>query len=101
MTLLLNASEAINGRGTITVTTFADGDLIHVSVADTGLGIPPERLEHLFEIGFSQKGGQMRMHTGLANVYAIVQKHRGRIEVRSDVGKGTTFEITLPVKQTT
>jgi signal transduction histidine kinase len=99
MTLLLNASESIEGRGTIIITTGADADRVRISTADSGRGMPPERLEHVFDIGFSQKGIQMRMHTGLANVYSIVKKHRGQIEVKSELNKGTTFEITLPVKQ--
>jgi signal transduction histidine kinase len=99
MTLLLNACESIEGQGTIVITTRADADRVWISTMDTGRGIPPGMLENIFDIGFSQKGNQMRMHTGLANVYSIVKKHKGDIEVTSELNKGTTFEITLPVKQ--
>jgi len=99
MTLLMNAGEAIEGRGAITIKTSVDDGKVRISTSDTGRGIPPDRLEHVFEIGFSQKGAQMRMHVGLANVHAIVEKHRGHIEARSELNEGTTFVITLPVIQ--
>jgi signal transduction histidine kinase len=96
MTLLVNASESIENKGIITIATSADPECIHVDISDTGRGIPSERLGNIFEVGFSQKGSRMRMQAGLANCYAIVQKHRGDIRVESEVGKGTTFRTTLP-----
>ena len=100
MTLLLNASEAIEGEGTITVETATHNGEVSVTTADTGKGIPPDELEKIFDIGISQKGPQLRMHAGLANSYAIVERHRGNIKVESELGKGTTFRIRLPVRQT-
>jgi signal transduction histidine kinase len=97
MTLLANASEAIESDGTITITTEKGNDCIRILISDNGGGIPPERLERIFEIGFSRKGNQMRMQTGLANVYGIVKKHNGQVEVRSEPNRGTTFDISLPV----
>ncbi len=100
MTLLLSASEAIEGEGTITVETATHNGEVSVTTADTGKGIPPDELEKIFDIGISQKGPQLRMHAGLANSYAIVERHRGNIKVESELGKGTTFRIRLPVRQT-
>jgi signal transduction histidine kinase len=97
MTLLVNAREAIEGDGTITITTENGDGGVRISISDDGGGIDPERLERIFEIGFSRKGNRMRMHTGLANVYGIVKKHNGHIDVRSEPTRGTTFAITLPV----
>jgi signal transduction histidine kinase len=99
MTLLVNAGEAIEGRGTITVTTDTDPDCVRIRVSDTGRGIPAEELDGLFEIGFSQKGSQMRLHTGLSNVHSIIERHGGRINVTSEVDRGTCFEIVLPKTQ--
>jgi signal transduction histidine kinase len=99
MTLLLNASEAIEGKGTITIETSAENGHVSVTTADTGKGMAPEVLEKIFDIGFSQKGPRVRMHASLANTYAIVQRHKGDIEVASELGKGTTFKIRLPVRQ--
>lgn len=99
MTLLLNASEAIEGKGTITISTSAHNGTVSVTTSDTGKGIPPDALERIFDIGFSYKGPQVRMRVSLANSYAIVQRHGGDIEVQSELGKGTTFKINLPTKQ--
>ena len=99
MTLLLNASEAIEGEGTITVETSTHNGEVSVTTADTGKGIPPSELEKIFDIGISQKGPQLRMHAGLANSYAIVRRHHGDIKVESELGKGTTFRIRLPLRQ--
>jgi signal transduction histidine kinase len=99
MTLLLNAGEAIENKGAIKITTSAENGHIHITTSDTGRGIPADSLDKIFEIGFSQKGTRIRMRAGLANSYAIVQQHNGDIRVESKVGKGTTFKISLPVRQ--
>jgi signal transduction histidine kinase len=99
MALFLNASEAIEGKGTITITTTAHNGTVSVTTSDTGKGIPPDALDRIFDIGFSHKGPQVRMRASLANSYAIVQRHGGEIKVKSELGKGTTFQINLPTKQ--
>jgi signal transduction histidine kinase len=99
MTLLVNAVESIEGRGTLTVKTWADGGEVFVRIGDTGRGIPEDRLGKLFEVGFSEKGSRVRMHVGLSNVHTIVQRHGGAVTVESEVGKGTAFTIRLPREQ--
>ena len=99
MTLFLNAGEAIEGEGVITIATRAENGHVFVTTSDTGHGIPEDRLAKIFEVGFVEKGSRMRLHVGLANVQAVVQKHRGEIKVSSELEKGTTFEILLPVRQ--
>ncbi len=96
MTILVNAVESIDGPGVVTVKTWADDGEVSVRIADTGRGIPRDRLDKIFEVGFSEKHSRMRMHVGLSNVHTIVQRHGGSISVESEVGKGTAFTIRLP-----
>jgi AhpD family alkylhydroperoxidase len=98
MNLLTNAAEAIRDEGTITLRTFErDGD-VHVQVMDTGVGISPRRLDRLFDPGFAKKGLRIKAGLGLFTSFNIVQKHNGRIEVESEVGKGSTFTVVLPIQ---
>jgi signal transduction histidine kinase len=99
MTLLVNASDAIDGEGSITIKTSAGDDDVYIEISDTGRGIPAEKLANPFEIAFSQKDSRMRMRVGLSNTYNIIKKHGGDIKVASQVGEGTTFHIRLPIRQ--
>jgi len=97
LNLIVNASHAIEGKGEIFIKTYnRDKDVI-VEIRDTGKGIPKEKLGRIFETGFTTKEKGMGM--GLALVSKLVEDHRGKIEVESEIGRGTTFRITLPVKQ--
>jgi signal transduction histidine kinase len=86
--------------GEITIRTEADDQWLTLTVADTGSGIPPDLLKHLFEPGFVTTGTRVRVRSGLYTSYAIVQKHSGDIEVTSTVGQGTTFILKLPIYPT-
>jgi len=97
MTLLRNANEAIEGKGTVTVRTSFNAGHVCVQINDTGRGIPSEQLSRLFDVGFSSNGSRVRMRTGLSNSYAVVQKHKGELQVSSAPGKGTEFRVLLPV----
>lgn len=99
MNLLVNASHAIEERGTITIRTGQQGDEVWVEVADTGKGIAPEHIKKIFDPFFTTKPIGKGTGLGLSLSYGILQKHHGRIEVQSEIGKGTTFRIWLPVKQ--
>lgn len=72
------------------------GDWVQLSVSDNGLGIPPEVMPHLFEPFFTTKGPGKGSGLGLPQVHGIVGQHQGRIEVASEIGKGTTITIYLP-----
>jgi len=98
MGILRNAVEAIEGKGTIRIKTFEAKDGVHVQIGDTGRGIGPEKLKRIFEFDFSGRGSRVKMGAGLATAYQIVQRHGGVIEVKSDVGSGSTFEIILPLR---
>ncbi|MDH4284272.1 MAG: ATP-binding protein, partial [Gallionellaceae bacterium] len=99
MNLLVNATHAIEERGTITIRTGQQGEEVWMEVADTGKGIKPEHLTKIFDPFFTTKPVGKGTGLGLSLSYSIVQKHHGRIEVESEVGKGTTFRVWLPVKQ--
>lgn len=100
MALLINAVEATGEGGRLVVRTEADGaDRVRLSVADTGVGIAPDALPHIFDPFFSTKDETKGVGLGLAVVQGIVQRHEGRIDVDSRPGRGTTFTITLPRQQ--
>ncbi|MEO8122273.1 MAG: ATP-binding protein, partial [Rhodoferax sp.] len=102
MNLLVNASHAIEARGTITLRTGHDDVWVWVEVQDTGRGIKPENLARIFEPFFTTKPVGQGTGLGLSLSYGIVQKHGGRIEVNSELGQGSTFKVILlkkpPVK---
>jgi two-component system NtrC family sensor kinase len=94
--LIVNAVEAMQNGGTLRVDIRGAADTVRVSISDTGPGIPPEAMEHIFEPFFSTKDRQEGVGLGLAVVHGIVQRHGGRIEVESELQRGTTFHMTLP-----
>jgi signal transduction histidine kinase/PAS domain-containing protein len=98
MNLLMNASQAIAEHGEITVRTWHEGGAVHVAITDTGGGIAAENLPRLFEPFFTTKEVGKGTGLGLSIAYDIVTKqHQGEISVRSEVGKGTTFLVSIPV----
>lgn len=99
MNLLMNAAQAIETRGTITIRTGTGDDTVWIEIADTGNGIAPESLSHIFEPFYTTKPVGKGTGLGLFVSYSIVQKHHGRITVESDVGIGTTFRVWLPIRQ--
>jgi signal transduction histidine kinase len=97
MNMLMNAAQAIETHGEITIRTGQLGKEVFISIADTGSGISAENLAHLFEPFFTTKPVGKGTGLGLSIAYGIVQKHHGRIEVQSEVSVGTTFCIWLPI----
>ncbi|MCP4584219.1 MAG: tetratricopeptide repeat protein [candidate division Zixibacteria bacterium] len=98
MNLLTNAAQAIKGKGTITIETSTDNGHLRIRIADTGTGITPQQMVHLFEPGFTRGESRIKAGLGLFASYNIIQKHQGRIEVDSQPGKGSTFTIVLPTQ---
>ena len=96
MNLLLNAAHAIDGRGVITLRTGFDEDSVWVEVEDDGTGISAENLKRIFEPFFTTKPVGKGTGLGLSLAYGIVQRHNGRLEVRSEPGRGSVFRVTLP-----
>ena len=96
--LLNNAADAMADGGAITITTrLSEGRSVEIDIADTGRGIAEEHLGKLFIHFFTTKPIGKGTGLGLSIVYGIIKMHRGQIQVSSQVGKGTTFTVTLPV----
>jgi signal transduction histidine kinase len=101
MNMIINAAEAMEGGGHLRLTTRYDpGNCrIEIEFADTGQGIPEENLEKIFDPFFTTKDARHGTGLGLAISYGIVKEHRGIISVDSEVGRGTTFTVRLPVTE--
>jgi len=97
LNLLVNARQAIKGKGTITISSALKGDRVVVKISDTGEGIPAEKVGRIFDPGYTTKGVGVGTGLGLSICYKIVETHKGHIEVESEVGKGTTFTVSLPI----
>jgi signal transduction histidine kinase len=98
MNILVNASQAIVGSGKIFIKTSYDGEIVTISIKDTGVGMSNEIKQHIFEPFFTTKGVGEGTGLGLPITYGIIEEHDGNIEVYSEPGKGSEFVITLPAK---
>ena len=97
MNLLVNAGDAIEKQGEITIKTWDEDGSIIIAISDTGGGIPQENLNKIFEPFFTTKEVGKGTGLGLSITYEIVQRHNGEITVESEVKKGTTFTIRIPI----
>ena len=97
MNLAKNAMQAMARGGTLTFQTGESGDAVWVSVSDTGGGIPQEMLNRIFEPFYTTK--KKGSGLGLMIVQRIVRAHGGRIELESQVGRGSTFRVWLPLRE--
>lgn len=98
MNVLTNAMQAIPDQGEITITTMAlPGDKVSVSFRDTGMGMNEETIEKIFDPFFTTKDVSRGTGLGMSITYGVVQRHNGDIQVKSKLGQGTEFIITLPV----
>jgi two-component system NtrC family sensor kinase len=97
--IMTNAGEAMEEGGSLTITTEPAADeMVKIAFQDTGCGIPEQNLSKIFTPFFTTKPIGKGTGLGLAIVYGIVKMHRGQIYVESEVGVGSTFTITLPIK---
>lgn len=97
LNLIMNAAQAIEGPGQVTVSTACDGPHIRITIEDTGCGIPDEVLPRIFDPYFTTKPTGTGTGLGLSIARDIVTAHGGRILVKTRVGSGTSFQIELPV----
>lgn len=98
MNILTNSAHAIKESGDIWITTEQVGDQIFITIRDSGTGIPKENISRIFEPFYTTKPVGSGTGLGLSISYGIIEKHKGEIIVESEVGKGTTFIVRLPVK---
>jgi two-component system, NtrC family, sensor kinase len=98
LALLMNATDAMPQGGNVWITSTADADAnqLRIVVRDDGAGIPPEILPRIFEPFLTTKETGRGVGLGLAISHSILERHSGTIAVQSEVGKGTTFTVTLP-----
>jgi two-component system, NtrC family, sensor kinase len=101
LNLLVNAAQAIESNGTIGIETKRVNDNARVLITDTGQGIPPENISKIFEPFFTTKPVGKGTGLGLHLVYNIVKKHGGTVRVESEIGKGTTFTVDIPLNEKT
>ena len=99
LNLLLNALQAIDGTGRVTLEIEARGQTAAIIVSDSGRGIPPEHLPNIFRPFYTTKGNGTGL--GLSLARRIVEEHHGHIDVTSTVGKGSKFVVSLPFRRAT
>jgi signal transduction histidine kinase len=97
LNLIRNAVEAMPKGGTLTITSSRIGDNLHITFEDTGEGMTTETLAKLWSPLFTTKAKGMGL--GLAIIKRFVEAHEGSISVETELGKGSTFTVTLPIKR--
>lgn len=95
LNLVLNAADAMPNGGQLSLVLSRRGEMAEITVGDTGKGIPPENQQKIFQLFFTTRPGGSGI--GLASTFRIVQLHNGSIDFTSEVGRGTTFRIELPL----
>lgn len=98
MNILVNAAQAIEEKGEIKIRTKTEGKYAVISISDTGCGIQKEHLSKIFDPFFTTKEIGKGTGLGMNIAYNIIEDHKGKIDVKSVVGKGTVFTIILPGK---
>lgn len=99
LNLILNAQQAMPDGGELIVRTCKDGEYINIDITDTGVGIPRDKIDKIFQVYYSTK--KTGTGLGLPTVKRIVEDHKGTIVVHSENGKGSSFSIKIPIHQST
>ena len=97
--MIINANTAMPSGGELRIGSglHPEDDTVTVTIQDTGVGIRPENLDRIFEAFFTTKKKVKGVGLGLSISYGFIREHGGKIDVKSELGKGTTFTIYLPV----
>jgi signal transduction histidine kinase len=96
LNLISNAIKFTHA-GRVLVQVRPEGEAVHVSVADTGIGISPDEMKHVFQPFYTTKADGKGTGLGLSVSQGIVRRHEGTLEVTSEPGKGSTFMVSLPL----
>ena len=99
LNLVLNARDAMEGGGTLTIRTWSDGAYARIRIQDTGQGIPQDHMPRIYDPFFTTKAARKGTGLGLSVTYGIVQEHGGAIEVQSEPGAGTLFHLEFPLSR--
>lgn len=101
LNIIINACEALESRDNkqVIINIAKEKEKVIIEITDTGVGIPPENMSKIFTPFFTTKKMGKGTGLGLAITYGIIKMHKGDIKVKSEIGKGTSFIITLPIKQ--
>ncbi|MCK9295648.1 MAG: response regulator [Desulfobulbaceae bacterium] len=99
MNILVNAAQSIEKKGKITIKTWSEKNSVRVAISDTGCGIAQQHLPRIFDPFFTTKEVGKGTGLGMSITYDIIKKHNGAIFVASEVGRGTTFTVSLPVAE--
>ncbi|MDY6822277.1 MAG: response regulator [Thermodesulfobacteriota bacterium] len=97
MNIFVNAAHAIEKKGEVSIETRVEADMAVVEISDTGCGIPPENISKIFDPFFTTKEIGKGTGLGMNVAYNIIKNHGGKIYVSSEVGKGTTFKVSVPI----
>lgn len=97
MNLVVNAIDAMESGGELTLSTYEEGQKVIIAIQDTGTGIAAENIERIFEEGFTTKSKNKGSGLGLALSKDVVEKHKGKITVETSLGKGSTFRVIIPI----
>lgn len=98
MNLMINAAQAIEEHGEITIRSWASDDSVFLSISDTGCGIAPEHIHHIFEAFYTTKEVGVGTGLGLSISLDIIKQHGGDITVESELGRGSRFTVRLPLE---
>ena len=101
LNLLLNARDAMEGGGQLSVRTWSAENSVRAEVLDSGQGIPAENLQRIYDPFFTTKGIRKGTGLGLSVTYGIIREHGGTIEVESEIGEGTRFHLEFPLARKT
>jgi len=99
LNLVLNARDAMDGGGNLTIRTWHDGAYARINIQDSGQGIPQDNIPRIYDPFFTTKAARKGTGLGLSVTYGIVQEHGGTIEVQSEPGAGTLFHLEFPLSR--
>ncbi|MDQ7981719.1 histidine kinase [Paraburkholderia sp. SARCC-3016] len=99
VSLLMNAAQAIEGRGVITICTVCEDDMVAVAISDTGIGMQPDVIRKAFDPFFTTRAVGQGTGLGLSVSHGIIERHHGTIGIQSEPGCGSTFTVRVPIRQ--